>query len=92
MLSFKDKGYEAPFKVDSLQARRAMRGLQEIYKTEGKVQTSRFNDTITSGTLDGHGASTKTYDPIYFDELALSRFVEEFLDSMIPEIYKHHEL
>ena len=27
MLSLKDKGYEAPFKVDSLQARRALRGL-----------------------------------------------------------------
>ena len=28
--------------------------------------------------------------PIYLEELALSRFIEEYLDFMIPEVYKQY--
>ena len=91
MIKFKDEQYMAPFKPTNI----GSRNLKKVYSilltnpdaVLGKLSTSISNETKFELRRDESFLNQKR-TPIYIEELALSRLIEDYLDFMIPEIYK----
>lgn len=87
MIKLEDRGYKAPFKLEGIVIRKNMKMLQEIFKTQGgHIKTSELYSE--AGSAYDAQTTKSPGDPIYFDELALSKFIEEYLEFMIPETFK----
>ena len=97
MIKYKDKQYEAPFKPNKL----GDKNLDKIYsifsssnsenlfakmQTQASVEFDKKNPPIRRETDFGI-----TYEPIYFEEFMLSKFVEDYLDFMIPKVYEYSQ-
>ena len=91
MLQFKDENYKAPFRP-SKQADRNLKKIYSIFTTidgtaRGKTFVPQADSEIRNIETEQGGKKT----PIYIEELKLSRFIEDYLDQISNDTFKHFQ-
>ena len=94
MIKFKEKEYEAPFEPSKI-AKKNLKKANSIFNTTTESAFSKLNSNIAEDNgrfpLRPEESFRPTKPtPVYIQELALSKFIEEYLDFFVPKLYEHY--